>query len=80
MYNPLLPDPSNLKDAELEERVLDLGRKYSIAARTGMNQVLPQLLVAIDLYKTELSKRGAAALQNTARKTNGNLDDLIKVD
>jgi hypothetical protein len=79
MFNPLLPDPSTLKDAELEARVLELGRKYTIAARTGMNQVIPQILVALDLYRTELTKRSYESLQNTARKTNGNLDDLINV-
>jgi hypothetical protein len=79
MFNPLLPDPATLKDAELEARVLELGRKYTIASRTGMNQVIPQILVALDLYRTELTKRSYESLQNTARKTNGNLDDLINV-
>lgn len=79
MFNPLLDDPSTLKDAELEAKILDLGRKYTIAARTGMNQVIPQILVALDLYRTELNKRSYESLQNTAKKTNGSLDDLINV-
>ena len=45
MYNPLLPDPSTLKDAELDQRINELSRKYHIAARTGMNQVIPQILI-----------------------------------
>ena len=80
MYNPLLEDPSKLKDAELEAKILDLGQKYSIAARTGMNQVIPQIITTLEMYKTEQSKRSQTALQTTARKTNGNLDDLINVD
>lgn len=80
MYNPLLEDPSKLKDAELEAKILDLGQKYSIAARTGMNQVIPQILTSLEMYKMEQSKRSQNALQTTARKTNGNLDDLINVD
>ena len=80
MYNPLLEDPSKLKDAELEAKILDLGQKYSIAARTGMNQVIPQILSSLEMYKMEQSKRSQAALQTTARKTSGNLDDLINVD
>ena len=80
MYNPLLEDPSKLKDAELEAKILDLGQKYSIAARTGMNQVIPQIITTLEMYKMEQSKRSQTALQTTARKTNGNLDDLINVD
>jgi hypothetical protein len=80
MYNPLLEDPSKLKDAELEAKILDLGQKYSIAARTGMNQIIPQILTTLEMYKIEQSKRNQTALQTTARKTNGSLDDLINVD
>jgi hypothetical protein len=80
MYNPLLEDPSKLKDNELEAKILDLGQKYSIAARTGMNQVIPQILTSLEMYKMEQSKRSQAALKTTARKTNGSLDDLINVD
>jgi hypothetical protein len=79
MFNPLSEDPSVYKDAELEAKIADLGKKYTIAARTGMNQVIPQILIAMDLYKTELSKRNYEALQNTAKRTSGNLDDLINV-
>lgn len=80
MYNPLMEDPSKLKDADLEAKILDLSQKYSIAARTGMNQVIPQILTTLEMYKIEQSKRNQTALQTTARKTNGNLDDLINVD
>ena len=80
MYNPLMEDPSKLKDADLEAKILDLSQKYSIAARTGMNQVIPQILTTLEMYKMEQSKRSQTSLQTTARKTNGNLDDLINVD
>ena len=80
LYNPLLPDPSTLKDGELDERINELSRKYHIAARTGMTQVIPQILMALEMYKIEMSKRSQSALQTTAKRTNGNLDDLIKVN
>lgn len=80
MFNPLLKSPAELKDAELEEKVLELSRKYSIAARTGMNQIMPQILVALHTYKEELMMRNAASLQKTAKKNNGNLDDLINIE
>ena len=80
MFNPLLGNPADLKDADLEARINELTRKYTIAARTGMNQVLPQLAIALDLYREELTKRGQESLKTTARKANGNLDDLINVE
>ncbi len=81
LYNPLLGNPAALKDAELEERILELTKKYTIAARTGMNQVIPQILVALDTYRFEMHRRSAEALQNATKKgNNGNLDDLINIE
>ncbi len=80
MFNPLLANPADLKDTELEERILDLTRKYGIAARTGMNQVLPQIIIVLNTYREEMAKRNQAALQGATKKNNGNLDDLINVD
>jgi hypothetical protein len=80
MFNPLFGNPADLKDTELENRINELSRKYTIASRTGMNQVIPQIIIALTMYKEELSKRSQAALQNTARKSNGNLDDLINIE
>lgn len=81
MFNPLLKSPAELKDAELEEKIIELTKKYQIAARTGMNQVIPQLMVALNTYREELSKRSREALQSASKKNNnGNLDDLINID
>jgi hypothetical protein len=80
MYNPLFGNPAELKDSELEDKINELSRKYSIAARTGMNQVIPQIILALNMYKDEMSKRSREALQNTAKRSNGNLDDLINID
>jgi hypothetical protein len=80
MYNPLLPDLSTLKDADVENKIAELSRKYHIAARAGMNDVLPQILVALEAYREELVKRSAQALKNSIKNSNNNLDDLINVD
>ena len=80
LFNPLLGNPAELKDADLEAKINELTRKYTIAARTGMNQVLPQLALALEIYRDELTKRGQESLKTTARKANGNLDDLINVE
>jgi hypothetical protein len=80
MYNPLLDNPSQLKDAELEAKINELGRKYSIACRLGMNQVIPQLLISIEMYRNELSQRSQESLKKVTGKANGNLDDLINIE
>jgi len=79
MFNPLAEDPSLLKDTELEEKINELGRKYSMACRLGMNQVIPQLIVSLEMYRDEMSKRSRASLKQAAGRTNGNLDDLINI-
>ena len=80
MFNPLLGNPADLKDAELEARIIELTKKYQIAARTGMNQVIPQIAIALNTYREELTKRSTAALQNAGKKNNGNLDSLINIE
>ncbi len=81
MFNPLLSNPADLKDNELENKIIELSKKYQIAARTGMNQVIPQILIALNTYREELSKRNQTALQTTLKKNNnGNLDDLINIE
>jgi len=80
MFNPLLGNPADLKDAELEEKIIELSRKYSIAARTGMNQVIPQIIVVLNTYREEMAKRNVTALQGATKKSSGNLDDLINVE
>lgn len=80
MFNPLMEDLSKLKDNEVESKVLELGKKYAIAARSGMNDVIPQILVALEAYRFEMSKRSQRALQDTSTKLNGEIDGLINVD
>lgn len=80
MFHPLLGDPTQLKDADLEAKILDLGRKYHIAARMGQGGACQQIIVALETYKNEQSRRNIAAAQNMIKKQNKGLDDLINVD
>lgn len=80
MFNPLLEDLTKVKDVDLENRVNELSRKYSIAARTGMNDVIPQIIVALNAYKQELSRRQLESLKKATKNSNKDLDGLIKVN
>ena len=80
MFNPLLEDLGKFKDSEIEAKVLELGKKYTIASRTGMNGIMNQILVVLEAYQIEMSRRSQKALSETSVKLNGDLDGLINVD
>ena len=79
MYHPLLDNPANLKDAELENRILDLTKKYHIAARMGQGIVCEQIITILSSLKDEQSRRGQEMIKKTQSNQNKNLDDLINV-
>jgi hypothetical protein len=80
MFHPLLENPTRLKDQELENKILDLTRKYHIAASMGQGQVCQQVIVILETLKEEQRKRQQAAMQDGMKKQNKDLDDLINVD
>ena len=80
MYHPLLEDPRNIKDQDLENKILDLSKKYHIAARMGQGGVAGQIIAALDTYKSELQRRQAESMREIIQKQNKGLDDLINVD
>jgi hypothetical protein len=80
MYHPLLDDPSKLKDQDLENKILDLSRKYGIAARMGQGGAAHQIIVALDMYRVEQQRRQAENSQNLIKNQNKGLDDLINVN
>lgn len=80
MYHPLLEDPSNLKDADIEAKILDLGRKYHIAARMGHGGVCNQIVIALEMYKSEQYRRQMEATSKMIKKEDKGLDDLINVN
>lgn len=72
-----MEDLSKLKDSEIENKIVELGKKYTIASQTGMSAVMPQILIALDAYRVEMAKRSQRALDETSKKINGDLDGLI---
>ncbi len=81
MYHPLLADPSELKDADLENKIIDLSKKYDIAARMGQGGPASQIIIALEMYKDEQRRRFHQANKTIAAKQQDNgLDDLINVE
>jgi hypothetical protein len=80
MYHPLLDSPAKLKDQDLENKILDLSRKYSIAANMGQGSVCQQIIIMLDMLKTEQSRRQQQNMSSVIKKQNKDLDDLINVE
>lgn len=76
MIHPLSEDYSKLKDAEVENRIQDLSKKYF---QTQNSAVKHQIAIFIDIYKAELSVRRAKAMEQLHQKRDKDLDSLIKV-
>jgi len=78
MFHPFQEDPKELTDTELTQRISELSKKYTTAARLGKGELLTQLQTFVTIYRDELRRR---AMQPA--KTNDqdkDLDQLINVD
>lgn len=80
MFHPLLAEPKDLKDQELDLKISELAKKYHIACNLGQGGVANQILIALEMYKDEQRKRYFEATNNIIKKQNKDLDDLINVD
>lgn len=77
MFHPFEGDLSELKDAEIEQRLFDLNKKYFAAARLGKPELLTQLATFVTIYREELNKRYTLKSKG---QLDGDLDQLINVD
>lgn len=76
MIHPFEGDLSQLKDQEIENKLIELNKKYYTAARLGSQDLLTQLSTFITIYREELLKRNAQKL----KQADGDLGQLINVD
>lgn len=76
MFHPLVDDLSGLKESELEEKLIDLNKKYYAAARLGSRDLLTQISTIITMYREELKLRYAKKNQ----QDDDDLGQLINVD
>jgi ribosome-associated translation inhibitor RaiA len=77
--HPLFENAQSLSDNEIEEKVMQLNRKYF---QTQNPQVKDQISLLLDDYKLELeSRRARQKLEAQQTQENGEegLDNLIKV-
>jgi hypothetical protein len=79
MFNPLLEDLTQIKDADLEAKMSDLNRKYNIALRMGNGAVAHQIAVVIEAVRDETMRRQHEATKKLLAKQSKDLDGLINV-
>lgn len=76
MFHPFSGDLNDLKDQEIENKLIELNKKYYLAARMGSKDLLTQLSTFITIYRDELSKRHSQKL----KQSDSDLGQLINVD
>ena len=80
MFHPLLPNVSELKDLDLENKITELGRKYTFAARSGSGGLCSQILLVLEEYKAEQQRRLMERSKVSMKNQDKDLDDLINVN
>lgn len=76
MFNPLVDDFSQLSDAEIEQKITELGRKYWQARNP---QLQTQIATILDMYKQEASSRRATEKLRQQENGDNDLDSLINI-
>jgi hypothetical protein len=75
--HPLQPDITSLSDQELENKTIELSRKYFQAVRLSPSAA-NQVAMMLEGFRWEAQRR---AIERSKQKNDDNdLDDLIKVD
>lgn len=75
MFNPLLGNVRELSDDDLMEKLTEIQKKMSHAARAGMFNSVVQMQSILDEYREEMNRRHKEAID----KGKNNYDDLIDV-
>ncbi len=76
MLHPFSGDLQHLKDQEIENKLIELNKKFYAASRFGSKDLLTQLSTFIIIYRDELSKRHSQKL----KQSDNDLGQLINVD
>jgi len=76
MIHPFVGNLSDLKDQDVENKLIELNKKYHTAVRLGSKDLLTQLYTCITIYREELAKRNSQKL----KQADNDLGQLINVD
>jgi hypothetical protein len=74
--HPLVEDLASLKDADIENKINDLTRKYFQTHNFNLQQ---QISLMLDTYKEEMGNRRRAEYEKMMNNRDKGLDKLINV-
>lgn len=77
MFNPLVDSFEELTDVQVEEKILELTKKYWQASKNPSLQ--SQILAVLEMFKQENVSRQAKARQKSLENSNSDLDNLINI-
>lgn len=80
MFNPLVDSFEKLSDSEIEEKIIELSRKFWMTHNPSVQQ---QISVILEMYKEEAKARRASSMVQRTKKNDDDgdspLDNLINV-
>ena len=76
LMHPLVNNLSALKDADIENKIQDLTRKYFMSNNFDLQQ---QIGMVLNSYKEEMANRQRLAYEKMMQTRNKDLDKLINV-
>lgn len=76
MFNPFVDNLVDLRDEEIEQKILELSKKFLAAQRMGKIELLTQLQTLITMYRDESTRRRLTK----NNQLDDDLDQLINVD
>lgn len=79
MFHPLLEDLTQLKDQDLENKTVDLSKKYHIALKAGQGAAANQIIMILDSIKAEKQRRQFETARKAKEQTS-QFDNLIKIN
>jgi len=75
--HPLIENLNDLKDSELENKILDLSKKYWQSRNPDVQN---QIIMILDMYSEELKSRRAKLWQQQYQNRDKGLDKLININ
>jgi hypothetical protein len=79
MEHPLIGNIDHLTENELSEKINDLSKKLSIAARTGNGHLCDQIRMALESYQNKYRERLAEQYNKTLKDANIDADNKINI-
>jgi predicted transcriptional regulator len=76
MYNPLVTGITDLSDDELLAKINELNSKMGQASSAGMFSAINQMVVILNEYQEEMTRRHAKSMEEGKEK----YDELIDVN